>query len=313
MKFKKKLKVSIVIPCFNEEENIEEISNQIVLRLKKEFDYEIIFVDDGSKDRTLEFIKKQQLKKKKFFYISFSRNFGHQNALKAGLDFASGDCVISMDADLQHPPTLINDMLEKWKEGYEIVYTVRNDKKIGTFKKISSKLFYLILNSLSDYKVEYGAADFRLLDKKIINIIKQMEEPNLFLRGIVSWVGFKQFSISYVPAKRFSGSSKYSIKKMIGLAINGVTSFSVKPLRISVYFGYMVSCSSFLYGIYAITMAIFTTNTISGWTSLLVSTTFLGGIQMIMIGILGEYLGKLFIDVKKRPNYIIKEKSKELL
>ena len=308
-----KKKISIIIPCFNEETNIKKISQEIFLQLNGSFEYEIIFIDDGSQDNTLEIIKQQKKSNTRISYISFSRNFGHQTALRAGLDHANGDCVISMDADMQHPPKLIKEMIKKWQEGYDIVYTVRNDKNTSLFKKTTSKLFYSILNHLSDYKVEYGAADFRLLDRKIVNIIKKMTEDNLFLRGVVSWVGFKQCSIPYFPAARFSGSSKYSIKKMFNLALNGVTGFSVKPLRISTYLGYVISSISFIYGLYAILMSIFTPKNISGWTSLLVTVTFLGGIQMITIGIFGEYLGKLFINEKRRPNYIIKEKNKELL
>jgi polyisoprenyl-phosphate glycosyltransferase len=301
-------KLSIVIPCFNEETNIDEMYNKITEQLSRYKDYEVIFVDDGSSDNTLNKIKEHSKIDQRIIYISFSRNFGHQNALKAGLDKSTGDCVISMDADMQHPPMLIHSMIDKWIEGYDIVFTVRQeDKNLPVFKRITSKYFYKLLNSFSEINIPEGAADFRLLDKKVITVLRQLNENFLFFRGLVSWIGFKQFKIEYQPNERFSGQSKYSVKKMIKFASSGITSFSTRPLKISIYAGFVIALIAFIYSLYAIYASIFTDKAIQGWTSVIVSVLFIGGIQLIMVGILGEYLGKLFIENKRRPNYIISE------
>jgi len=303
-------KISIVIPCYNEEDNIIPLTEILLKTLKKYNDYEIIFVDDGSYDKTLKKIKEIRNKNKKIKIISFSRNFGHQNAIKAGFDYSTGDCVISLDSDLQHPPGLIDEMIEKWQEGYQVVYAVRNNfKSLGFFKRTTSKLFYKIINSISDIKMTYNAADFRLIDREVVNAIKQFKENYLYIRGIVSWVGFKQTTIKYKQEKRFSGESKYSLKKMIKFALSGITSFSIKPLKLSLILGFIISFFSFLYGLYALYIAFFTDRAITGWTSVIVSVLFIGGIQLFMIGVLGEYLGKLFMENKRRPNYIIKDKE----
>lgn len=303
-------KISIVVPCYNEEDNIIPLTEILLKTLKKYNDYEIIFVDDGSYDKTLKKIKEIRNKNKKIKIISFSRNFGHQNAIKAGFDYSTGDCVISLDSDLQHPPGLIDEMIEKWQQGYQVVYAVRNNfKSLGFFKRTTSKLFYKIINSISDIKMTYNAADFRLIDREVVNALKQFKENYLYIRGIVSWVGFKQTTIKYKQEKRFSGESKYSLKKMIKFALSGITSFSIKPLKLSLILGFIISFFSFLYGLYALYIAFFTDRAITGWTSVIVSVLFIGGIQLFMIGVLGEYLGKLFMENKRRPNYIIKEKE----
>jgi len=294
----------------NEEGNIRFLIERIVNIVSRYPDYELIFIDDGSTDNSLKIIQEERTRNEKIHFISFSRNFGHQHALRAGLDYATGDCVISMDGDMQHPPELISKLVEKWQEGYEIVYTLRkDDPKLSFTKRKTANIFYFIINHFSDVKIEKGAADFRLLDKGVIKIIKTIKESNLFMRGMVSWLGFKQYGISYLPEERHWGKTKYTLGKMIKFAITGITSFSNKPLHISTMLGYIIATLAFLYGIYAIIMKIFADNTISGWTSVLTIVSFIGGIQLIMIGILGEYIGKLFIETKRRPNYIIKEKS----
>jgi dolichol-phosphate mannosyltransferase len=312
MNEKKDFLLSLVIPLFNEEENIQPLYDAID-KATKGISIEIIFVDDGSKDKSLAIIKNLSHKDDRIQFLSFSRNFGHQNALKAGIDYSKGDCVISMDADLQHPPELIPSLIEKWKEGYDVVYTIRKyDKKTAFFKKITAALFYGIIRFLSKTKIEKGTADFRLLDKKIIKEIKALKENYLFLRGMVSWMGFSQSSISYISSERQAGKTKYSFRKMIKFAFSGITSFSTKPLQLSTFFGFLIAGAAFIYAIYAIIAALFTDILIEkGWTSLIVSVLFIGGIQLIMIGILGEYLGKLFIENKRRPNYIIKETNIE--
>jgi dolichol-phosphate mannosyltransferase len=293
--------------------NIEIVKDKIAQVLVNKYDYEIIFIDDGSTDSTLNILKDLNKNDPSIKYISFSRNFGHQKALKAGIDHAQGDCVISIDSDLQHPPELILDMLLKWKEGYDIVYTKRQDTdNIGFFKRKTSKIFYKILNLLSDIKIDENVADFRLINRSAINVLKNLKESNPFYRGLVAWLGFKQYSISYNVQERYAGKSKYSLRKMFLFALSGITSFSIKPLHFSTALGGIASLSAFIYAFYAIAMKLFTNQTISGWASVLVSVLFLGGVQLISLGIIGEYLGRLFIESKRRPNYIIREKSDEL-
>lgn len=305
-------KVSVIVPAHNEEGNIELLSNKVIACLTKYPDYELLFVDDGSQDGTLDGIRSIRKQNPKVHYISLSRNFGHQNALRAGLDYATGDCVISMDADLQHPPELIPRMIERWLEGYDIVNTIRQDDlKTPFFKRKTANIFYNLINMLSDLKINKGAADYRLLDADVVKVIKTIKENDLFMRGLVAWLGFKQCGIKYLPDKRNWGKTKYTFRKMIRFAVAGITSFSVKPLQISTMLGYIMAFLAFAYGIYAIIIKFFTTDTVSGWTSLLAGILFIGGVQMIMMGILGTYIGKLFIESKKRPNYIIREKSYE--
>ncbi|HPO49863.1 MAG TPA: glycosyltransferase family 2 protein [Spirochaetota bacterium] len=304
------MKVSVIIPSFNEEGNVFPMIEKLVPILEKYEDYEVIFVDDGSRDSTLQKLKEANSLNKKINYLSFSRNFGHQNALRAGLDYCDGDCAISMDGDLQHPPELIPELIEKWKEGYDIVYTLRGDgKKTSFFKKFTANLFYNMINSMSNINIPKGAADFRLLDRSVVEVLKTFTENTLFLRGLISWLGFKQYGVKYSPCERFSGKTKYSIKKMTMFALTGITSFSVKPLHLSTIIGVILSIIAFFYGIYAILIKLFSNEALPGWTSVLVSVLFIGGVQLIMMGIMGEYVGKLFIESKKRPNYILKDKS----
>lgn len=303
-------KVSVLVPIYDEEGNIEELTNRIIGVLRDYKEYEIVFVDDGSQDESLTVIKKLRESNPCIHYLSFSRNFGHQNAIKAGIDNASGDCVISMDGDLQHPPEIIPAMIEKWQEGYDIVNTERrDDKDIGIIKQMTSKLFYRSMNKISNINLKQGTADFRLIDGKISDILSRMNENPLFFRGLVKWLGFKHTSIEYLAGKREYGSTKYSMSRMLNFAIEGITGFSIRPLRLSTYIGFLIAIAAILYGCYAIFIKLFTDRPVQGWTSVLVAITFIGGIQLIMIGILGEYLGKLFIESKRRPLYLIRESS----
>jgi dolichol-phosphate mannosyltransferase len=302
---------SIVIPVMNEEGNVEFISKKVIDALRNNDSYEILFIDDGSSDNTLSTLKQLHRSNPLIKYVSFSRNFGHQSALRAAIDNAKGDCVISLDGDLQHPPELIPDMIEKWKTGgYDIVYTIRKeDKKLSFFKRTSSRFFYYVLNQLSDVKIEPGSADFRLLDRKVVDSIRQFQESPLFFRGIVPWVGFRQCAIEYTPKERFSGSSKYSLRKMFNFALNGILSFSVKPLLLPIYLGVIVSFLEFCCGIYEIIQKLFFSHTVPDWALIIIVVSFISGIQLIGLGIIGVYIGKLFIDGKRRPPYIIREKS----
>jgi len=304
---------SIIVPVMNEEGNVEFLSEKIIAILGNNISFEIIFIDDGSTDNTLSIIKKLHKNNQQIKYLSFSRNFGHQFALKAGLDYAKGNCVISLDGDMQHPPELIPDMIEKWKNnGYDIVYTIRkDDKKLSLFKRISSRLFYRMINKISDISLEPGSADFRLMDKKVVDYLRQFHESPLFFRGIIPWVGFKQYAIEYMPKERFKGTSKYSVRKMFNFALSGILSFSIKPLLLSIYLGAIISIFAFCFGIYAIIQKIIFNNTVSGWSSTIAVISIIGGIQLIVLGIIGIYLGKLFIDTKRRPSYLIREKSND--
>lgn len=306
----KDFKVSVVVPAFNEEGNIVRLADELANVLKQYKSYEIIFVNDGSIDKTLDTVKRLRIHNKKIHYISLSRNFGHQYALKAGLDRASGDFVISMDADLQHPVSLIPDMIQEWQNGNDIVYTVRKDKKTESlFKRSTSKLYYKVFNFLTGLNMPSGTADFRGMDKKVVAILKNMPEKTLFLRGLIFWMGFKQKAISYQVHPRFSGKSTYTLKKMFSLAVAGATSFSVKPLRVAIYAGFFVAMLGCLFTAYVLYMKLFGGATISGWASTMCVLLILGGSQLFMMGIIGEYIGMIFMEMKKRPNYIVDETS----
>jgi len=302
--------ISVVIPAHNEEENIIVIVDRIEkVFTALHYDFEIVVVDDGGTDKTLTVIEQLAKERDNFFYIEFSRNFGHQPALKAGLDYAKGDCVISLDADLQHPPEMFKQMLEKWEEGYEIVYTRREEDKTLPFKKRkTSYYFYKLLNSLSDIEIEAGTADFRLIDRRAVDIFKTFKENDLFIRGLVKWLGFKQYAIDYIPEKRFAGASKYNLSKMRRLAIQGVTSLSVKPLHTAVYLGFFFSFTSLLYIPYVL-FSFYEGQEVSGWASLIMTVAFFGGLQLIILGIIGIYIGKMFMQTKNRPNYIIRSSN----
>lgn len=296
----------VIIPAYNEEGNIKAIAaavDKVFIGLS--CDYYILFTDDGSTDNTLPIIEQLSRESNKIKYISFSKNNGHQVALKAGIDHSHADCTITMDADMQHPPVLIADMIAKWEQGYEVVYTLRKGhRELSFFKRITSSLFYKLLGKLSDIELENGSADFRLLDKKVTEEIKKIKENDVFLRGLVKWMGFKQTAIEYTPAERFSGQTKYSYRKMMMLALQGITSFSTKPLYAAIYIGFTFSFLSLLYIPFAV-YSYFAHHTVSGWSSLIVTVTFLGGLQLIILGIIGLYLGKLFMQSKGRPMYII--------
>ncbi len=302
--------VSIIVPCFNEKDNLSFLNERLQEVFRKQaqnkYSFRLVLVNDGSSDETLSEINKLRNEFPNVDYISFSRNFGHQQAIKAGVDYVNADAVITMDADLQHPPKLIAEMISLWEDGFEVVNTKRQDGENQSFlKKLTSRSFYFLLNKLSYVNIESGTADFRLLDKKVVKELRQLNEQNLFFRGIIPWLGFKQSTIAYYPDERKFGSTKYTARKMASLAIAGITSFSIKPLRISVVIGVLLSTIAIVYMLYALYIGVFTDKAITGWTSVIVSVLFIGGLQLLMLGILGEYIGKIFIENKKRPHYII--------
>ena len=273
------------------------------------YHYTLTFVDDGSFDASLATLRNLAELDSHISYISLSRNFGHQNALKAGFDKANGDCIITMDGDLQHPAELIPQMLKKFEEGYDVVYTIRNDcKKLSFFKRKTSDIFYRILNSLSDVKVERGCADFRLVSNPVANVLKDLTENDFFFRGLVKWSGFKQVSLPYDVATRHNGKTKYTLTKMFRLGLLGILSFSTRPLYFAVCLGFILALLSTLYLPYALISHYFG-HTISGWTSIIVTIAFFGGIQLTVLGIIGLYIGRIFMQVKNRPFYIIKDSA----
>lgn len=309
-------KLSIVIPAFNEAENIPELYARICQVMKNEhYDFELLIVENGSVDQSLEILKGLNQKDKRVQYLSLTRNFGHQGALIAGLENSRGDIVITMDADLQHPPEVISQMLREWEKGFEIVYTIKRYEKSYSFlRKMVDNAFYFIMNKLSGI-VLHGQSDFRLLDRKVVDAICHMPEKNKFLRGLTMWVGFRHTGVEYDVTARFAGSSKFRMNHLIKLAVDGIFSFSIIPLRIFTFTGLFISALSFAWGIYYSIMRFVsylngdTSSYPLGWATIIIAMLFLGGVQLIGIGLLGEYIGRVYDEVKARPDYIIREKS----
>ena len=303
------MKLSIVIPIYNEEENIDSLINRLrTVVAQMQISCEYIFVNDGSKYHSFQLIKNLALADPAIKYIDFSRNFGHQIAVSAGLDLAAGDRVAIIDADLQDPPELIIDMFAKMDQGYEVVYAKRNNRNGESWlKKFTAKVFYRILKSITSVKIPVDTGDFRIIDRKVVNVLNQMPEHNKFLRGQISWIGFKQTYVEYDRKVRQAGSTGYTYKKMIRLALDGITSFSNFPLKVASICGFVVSGIAFMVMIYALYSRYITKDYVEGWTSTIISVLFLGGIQLISIGIIGEYISRLSENARNRPLYIINE------
>lgn len=301
--------VSIVLPAHNESGNIEIVHEKIEGQFPHDrYELEYIFVDDGSTDNTLSILRSLSKQHSNVFYIELSRNFGHQSALKSGIDHANGDCIISMDCDMQHPPEMLIKLLDKWEEGYDIAYTRRNECETQSFfKRKSSNAYYRFFNWISDTNIEKGTADFRLIDRRVADVFSRFNENDLFIRGIIKWIGFKQIGIDYTPNSRHSGSSKYTIRKMLRLAFHGITSLSIRPLYLAIYLGFVLSLISMMYLPYIIYSYYFSGHYAYGWASILLTIVFFSGLQLSVLGIIGLYIGKMFMQVKDRPLYIIKE------
>lgn len=303
------VKYSIVIPVYNEELVVKETYK----RLKNVMDqtdgaYELLFVNDGSRDRTLDILKEIALKDVTVKYLGFSRNFGHQIAVTAGMDYAQGDAIVIIDADLQDPPELILDMIRKWQEGFDVVYAKRTKRKGETFfKKQTARLFYRVLRASTDIDIPLDTGDFRLIDRRVCDQLSSMKERNRFVRGLVSWVGFKQTAIEYERDERFAGETKYPLKKMLKFSMDGITSFSYKPLKIASLLGMLLSIFSIGWILVVLYLKLFTDSTITGWSSLIMTTLFFNGIILMMLGIIGEYIGRIYDEVKNRPLYIVQE------
>ena len=307
-----KKKISLVVPMYYEEKVVQECYKRLTEVLSKieKYDYEIIFINDGSKDKTLELLEEIAKKDFNVKILSFTRNFGHQAAVTAGLKYVSGDAIVIMDADLQDPPELIPDMLKYWEQGNQVIYGKRKSRKgESAFKLLTAKMFYKTLNALSDVEIPKDTGDFRLVDREVVDVINQLPEHNKFLRGLFSWVGFKQIPYEYERKERFAGKTKYPLKKMLKLASDGIISFSTKPLKILGGLGLISIFISFAIMIYAIISYIFKLNELSaGWTSLMITITFFAGVQLLSIWIISEYVARIYDESKQRPQYIIEKK-----
>ena len=305
------VEISVVSPVFNEEECIAVFAETVTKVLDSITPaWEIIFVDDGSRDGTYEKLCELRALDSRIKILRFSRNFGNQIALSAGLEHASGDAVIIMDSDLQHPPEMIPEMVRLWKEEkYHSVYTIRSyGPEIGAFKRFSSHIFNKVLNTLSDLNLPEGISDFRLLDRKIVDYIKDMRESSRFLRALISWLGFRQIGISYTSSPRVAGASKFSFSRLLKLSIDGITGFSIKPLRWITYFGMLVAFLGVSYACYVVYETFFLGLITPGWPTLIIAILVMGGLQLISLGVIGEYVGKIYMETKRRPLFAIQEK-----
>ena len=303
------VKYSIVIPLYDE----EEILPLLVERLQQimaglDGPAEVVMVDDGSGDRTFELAQAASAKDPRFKVIQFSRNFGHQLAITAGMDATSGDAVIIMDADLQDPPDVIPQMVEKWREGYEVVYGRRQRREgEGPFKTVTASVFYGLLHRIADIDTPVDVGDFRLVDRKALNAFLRMRESNRYVRGMFSWVGFRQVAVPYVREQRHAGSTHYTMRRMAMLASNGIVGFSTAPLRLALGTGVFLAFAAVLYGVVAISLKLAGSSLVPGYASLLGAITFLSGIQLIVIGVVGLYVGRIYDEVRARPLYVVRE------
>ncbi|GKU85209.1 glycosyltransferase family 2 protein [Niallia sp. NCCP-28] len=303
------LKYSIIIPVFNEEQVIEHTYERLKIVMDSTAEtYELLFINDGSRDSTIDILKHLGETDNHIKTIDFSRNFGHQIAITAGMDYAQGDAVIIIDADLQDPPELILEMIGKWKSGYDVVYAKRTARKGETFfKKQTAALFYRTLRAMTDIEIPIDTGDFRLIDRKVCEQMQNVHERNRFVRGLVSWVGFKQTAVEYERDERYAGETKYPLKRMLKLSIDGITSFSYKPLKIANYLGAALSTIGFIYMLVVLYQKLFTTTTITGWSSIIVIQLFFSGITLMMLGVMGEYIGRIYDEAKNRPLYIVQD------
>lgn len=305
-------KINVVLPVYNEEEAIPHFNAElqtVISTLKDNYDFEVIYVLDKSADGTYDALRKITEQYGNTKVMALSKRFGHQASLLAGINACDGDAVIMMDSDLEHPPKLIPSLIEKYEQGFDVVQTIRTyNHNVSAIKKWTSKKFYQVISKLSAVEIIEGAADFRLISKKVVNVFRQdIKEQNLFLRGLFPWIGFKQCKINFVSETRSQGKSKYNVKRLINFAILGIISFSKIPLRFSVIIGMIISLLSIIYGVISIIQYFVSDNSPAGWTSVMASVSFLGGIQLIFLGVIGEYIGAVFDEVKKRPRYIIEE------
>ncbi|MGH9941432.1 MAG: glycosyltransferase family 2 protein, partial [Pyrinomonadaceae bacterium] len=302
--------LSVIIPCYNEVAVLREAYRQLTAALDqlRPLEYELIYVDDGSRDETVEVIRQLQSEAGQVRAVLLSRNFGHQVAVTAGLEHASGEAAIVIDADLQDPPEVILEMVARWRDGYQVVYGVRTERSgEKAFKRWTAKVFYRLLNRLSRVHIPIDAGDFRLMDRSVVDALLAMPERDRFLRGMVSWAGFRQVAVFYQRAPRLAGTSKYPLLKMINLALDGVISFSYLPLRLSVWTGFIIIGLIIILIFYALVARLYTNDWVRGWASLFIAVLFMGGVQLIFLGIIGEYIVRIYGEVKQRPLYFVQD------
>jgi len=303
--------VSVIVPCYNEEQVIVETNRELVATLAAipGIDFEIIYVDDGSRDATADMLHAIHAADSHVRVVLLSRNFGHQLAVSAGLEHAAGDAAVIIDADLQDPPAVIPEMIERWRDGYDVVYGVRGVRAGETvFKRWTARAFYRLINRISEIEIPLDVGDFRLLDRKVVDVLLAMPERDRFLRGLVSWIGFRQVAVLYNRAPRRAGQSKYPLMKMVRFAVDSVISFSFAPLRLAIWGGFIALGASFVGIVYALVIRLYTTDWVKGWASIFTAVLFLGGVQLITLGIVGEYVGRIYAEVKLRPLFVVRER-----
>lgn len=305
--------LSIVIPIFNEESIIEELASRLSALLtrfetQKELDCEVVFINDGSVDRSLELLRGVTARDGRYRLLSFSRNFGHQMAITAGMDRAEGDAVVVMDADLQDPPEVVEEMVDRWREGNDVVYGVRA-KRLGEtwFKKVTAAIFYRSLRALTGVNIPVDAGDFRLMSRPVVLTMRALRERHRFVRGLVAWVGFRQTAVTYERQARFAGETKYPLRKMIRFAVDGITSFTTLPLRSATWLGILSGLLAVGIGLWSVYTRFFIRGVVPGWTTIMILVAFSSSVQLIMMGILGEYIGRMYEELKGRPLYVVAE------
>lgn len=307
-------KITIIIPAYNEEESLPHLYERLekLMSSMEHYEFEILFVNDGSKDNTINLIKEYREKDNRISYVDFSRNFGKEIAMIAGLDYATGDCVIFMDADLQDPPELIPELVKYWEEGYDDVYAKRNSRKGETWlKKFTSKMYYRVLQHLTNVPIKQDTGDFRLLDRRCVNALRKMRESQRNSKSMFSWIGYKKKEVLYDRDPRIAGKTKWNYKKLVDLAIDGITSFTTSPLRISTYISIPTFIILFVYFVYVIAKCIITSTMIQAYQAIILLILFFSGVQILLFGIIGEYLGRIFNESKDRPLYLVNEYNGE--
>ena len=299
--------LSVIVPAYNEQEVLPEFHRRVTSVLQSlALDYEIVYVNDGSKDKTLELLQELQSDDRNTAIVDLSRNFGKEIALTAGLDYARGDAVVVIDADLQDPPELIPELISGWREGYDVVYATRAAREGETFmKKATAHLFYRVVQSISRFKIPEDTGDFRLLSRRAVDALKQLREQHRFMKGLFAWIGYPQKAVPYRRDPRFAGETKWNYWKLWNFAIEGITSFTIAPLKLATYVGLIVALGAFSYGGFIIVRTLIFGNPVAGYPSLLVAVLFLGGVQLVALGIIGEYLGRMFDETKGRPLYLV--------
>lgn len=303
--------LSVVVPCYNEELVIREMSRKLVAALEKipDIDFEVIYVDDGSEDATLAILRELQQADARVRALVLSRRFYQHTALTAGINEAAGDAVVIIDADLQDPPEIIASMVERWRQGVDIIQGRRPEREgDSVFKRWTSKVFHHLINLISDTHIPLDTGEFRLMDRKAVDAFLAMPERDRFLRGMMTWIGFHQEAIEFRRAPRAAGTTKYSVRQMFHVAFDGILSFSFAPLRLAIWLGFLASALALGGIFYALFIRLFTDAWVAGWALLFIASLFLGGVQLLLIGVLGEYLGRIYMEVKRRPLYLVRER-----